>query len=321
MEGVILPHIMKELREQRRNLDMEIHRSGDILGEVSVKGGSGYKCVVNLEERSCSCRKWQVSGIPCRHAIAFITSLREPLEKYVDKYYSVEKFKAAYEGLIPAMPDKAQWPQSDHDFFMHPPLLKATAGRRQDHRFKGCTEGNGSTTRKKGSHQCKVCKKYGHRWYKCKDGDPDDIAALLLEKGPPKKRKKKNEPSCESSSIVPVGLPKTMHFPPSQSASISLGSGHSLRSGSGSNQLEPLSIEYPMVAGETTPPLATTKSRKEKKATKGTTKGAGKKKKKKQVLVPHDSPAMGTRSKTPQKNSPSSHTRSKRKLSLPDPNS
>jgi hypothetical protein len=87
------------------------------LGEVSVKGGSGYKCVVNLQERTCSCIKWDVTGIACKHAIVFITSLREPLEKYVDMHYSVEKFKAAYEALIPAMPDKAQWPESDHDFF------------------------------------------------------------------------------------------------------------------------------------------------------------------------------------------------------------
>jgi len=63
---------------------------------------------------------------------------------------------------------------------MHPPLLKRTAGRRQNERFKGCTEGG--TTKRKGSHQCKVCKNYGHRWYKCKDGDPDDITAMLAEK-------------------------------------------------------------------------------------------------------------------------------------------
>jgi hypothetical protein len=46
-------------------------------------------------------------------------------------YYSVEKFRAAYEALIPAMPDKSQWPKSDHGFFMEPPLLKPTTGRRQ----------------------------------------------------------------------------------------------------------------------------------------------------------------------------------------------
>ena len=76
---------------------------------------------------------------------------------------------------------------------------------------------------------------------------------------------------------------------------------------------------------ESTPPPATSKPTKEKKA-KGKTKTVGTEKiigklKKKQVPVPHDSPAMGTISKTiPHKHSPASHTRSKRKLSLPDLN-
>ncbi|PAN47280.1 hypothetical protein PAHAL_9G249000 [Panicum hallii] len=154
---------------------------------------------------------------------------------------------------------------------------------------------------KKERHQCKVCKKYGHRWYKCKDGDPDDIAAMLAEKVPPKKRKKITEPSCESTDPAP----KAMHFP--------------YRSGSGSNQLEPLSIKYLMIPTcEITPPPAISKSTREKIA-KGKAKTAGKKKKK-EVSVPPDSPAMGTRSKTPQKDSPTSDTRSKRKLPLPDLN-
>jgi hypothetical protein len=92
--------------------------------------------------------------------------------------HSVEKFKAAYGASIPTMPDKAKWPQSDHDFFMHQPLIKSTAGRRQNERFKGCTEASGGT-KPKGKHQCNVCKGYGHRWYNCKNGDPDGIAALL----------------------------------------------------------------------------------------------------------------------------------------------
>ncbi|XP_066334883.1 protein Rf1, mitochondrial-like isoform X3 [Miscanthus floridulus] len=53
--------------------------------------------------------------------------------------------------------------------------------------------------------------------------------AMLAEKGEPKRRKKSIEPSCESS-IVPVEVgPKTMQFPSSQDASVSLGSGNSLR--------------------------------------------------------------------------------------------
>jgi predicted GTPase len=70
IEGVILPHIIKELKEKSRNLDMDVQRSEDIiLAVVSVKGGSGFKFVVNLAERTCLRRRWQISGIPCRHAI------------------------------------------------------------------------------------------------------------------------------------------------------------------------------------------------------------------------------------------------------------
>jgi hypothetical protein len=50
----------------------------------------------------------------------------------VDDYYSVEKFKAAYAGYLPTCPAKCMWPEATHGFFMHPPLLKSTAGRRKN---------------------------------------------------------------------------------------------------------------------------------------------------------------------------------------------
>jgi hypothetical protein len=41
------------------------------------------------------------------HALAFICSINgAEIQKYVDDYYSVEKFKAAYVGRIPSMTDK-----------------------------------------------------------------------------------------------------------------------------------------------------------------------------------------------------------------------
>lgn len=47
-EGVVLPHIMKELKEQSFNLDMNVSRCSNEVAEVSVKGSNGFKCVVNL---------------------------------------------------------------------------------------------------------------------------------------------------------------------------------------------------------------------------------------------------------------------------------
>ncbi|KAJ1263687.1 hypothetical protein BS78_09G205100 [Paspalum vaginatum] len=125
---------------------------------------------------------------------------------------------------------------------------------------------------------------------------------MLAERGPPKKKKKKTQTSCESI-IVPVdSVPKAMHFPPSQCASTSKDS-NSLRSRRGSNQLDLLSIEYPMLSlGQTTPPPATSMPTKEKKKATGEGKGKAKaqgKKKKKEIPVLPNSPAMSTRSKRP----------------------
>jgi hypothetical protein len=102
----------------------------------------------------------------------------EPLKNYVDMFYSVEKLQSAYAHLILALDDKSRWPKSNHGFFMHPPLLKSVAGTRQVQRFRSCTEGKNSTTRRKGQHQCPIYKGYGHHWHNCNEGDPDDIAAM-----------------------------------------------------------------------------------------------------------------------------------------------
>ena len=60
-----------------------------------------------LVDKVCTCRQWQITGQPCPHALAVITSTRQPdMAKFVDQYYSVQKFQAAYEGIIPNITDR-----------------------------------------------------------------------------------------------------------------------------------------------------------------------------------------------------------------------
>ena len=140
-DGFILPDIIKDLIEKSREINLEAEECSEDVAEVTAMGGSAFRFVVNLQDMTCSCRKWQVSGIPCKHALAFITSLSDsPLQNYVDLYYSVEKFRLAYSQPIPAMPDKSQWPKSTHEFFTHPPLLKTIAGRTKTERYKDSGE-------------------------------------------------------------------------------------------------------------------------------------------------------------------------------------
>jgi hypothetical protein len=84
--------------------------------------------------------EWQLNGKPCLHAIAFITSLNEDIENYVDHYSSIEKFKATYAGRVPTCVDKNQWTKSDHEFFLYSPLLRKVVGRPRTLRIKGSHE-------------------------------------------------------------------------------------------------------------------------------------------------------------------------------------
>lgn len=93
LNGLILPHMVKKLKEKSWNLDMEMTKCSEEVAEVTVHGGSGFKFAVRLHERTCICREWQVSSIPCTHAIAHITGpccFRELCGLCVIQYKSLE---------------------------------------------------------------------------------------------------------------------------------------------------------------------------------------------------------------------------------------
>jgi hypothetical protein len=88
LNGKIMPHIMQRLREDTYNLDIDvITASPEGVAKLCAKGlqGTRFRFVVNLANRTYSYRVWQGSGIPCKHAIAYITSIPgAKLEDYVD---------------------------------------------------------------------------------------------------------------------------------------------------------------------------------------------------------------------------------------------
>lgn len=96
LSGKILPHVMKQLFEKSRNLHYHIHKGQPFVGEIGSvnRDSSPWKHRVDLNIKEYSCREGQLTGLPCRHAICFIGSLREiELQDFVDPYYSVEKFR------------------------------------------------------------------------------------------------------------------------------------------------------------------------------------------------------------------------------------
>ncbi|XP_059629857.1 uncharacterized protein LOC132272781 [Cornus florida] len=64
----------------------------------------GISEAVDIENKSCSCRVWDVTGIPCRHAGACIFTKRNSPEAYVHPHYHRETYLKSYAGIILAIP-------------------------------------------------------------------------------------------------------------------------------------------------------------------------------------------------------------------------
>jgi hypothetical protein len=57
LDGLILRHIIQKLKEKSWSLDMEVTKCSDQVAEVTVCEGCGFRFVVSLHERTCTCRE------------------------------------------------------------------------------------------------------------------------------------------------------------------------------------------------------------------------------------------------------------------------
>jgi hypothetical protein len=116
---------------------------GELLAEVEgvTRDLVHWRHTVDLQERMCTCRRWQVTGLPCTHALCIVTSIRGNIEDYVHDYYFVAKFKKAYGKSVKPMTDCKQWPQVNLGFKLWPPQLKRAPERQRETRYKSVAEG------------------------------------------------------------------------------------------------------------------------------------------------------------------------------------
>jgi hypothetical protein len=107
----IIPNVMKPLHAKTRSLKMTLTKRNPYEAEVLAidKEKREWRYPVNIQNRTCSCRQWQITGLPCIHALFFITSLHGPaaeIDQYVDEYDLDANFNATYAENVPSMVGK-----------------------------------------------------------------------------------------------------------------------------------------------------------------------------------------------------------------------
>ncbi|KAD3068276.1 hypothetical protein E3N88_36156 [Mikania micrantha] len=70
-EGLLTPYATKMLEVNKKEAThCHVRWNGGDLYEVSDK--PGQQRVVDLGQKNCACRRWELTGMPCRHAVAAI---------------------------------------------------------------------------------------------------------------------------------------------------------------------------------------------------------------------------------------------------------
>ncbi|XP_027150245.1 uncharacterized protein LOC113750477 [Coffea eugenioides] len=104
----ICPKIQNKLERAKTECAANIApQSDDKRFEVQHIYGGTY--VVDLDKCTCTCRKWELIGLPCCHAIACISLAGGKVEAYVHKCYSRQAYLAAYEPTIAPISGPNTW--------------------------------------------------------------------------------------------------------------------------------------------------------------------------------------------------------------------
>ena len=135
-----------------------------------------------MKEMSCTCRRWELNGIPCKHAIATIYEMGDSgevvgeLYTYVNKVYYLETWKEAYSHHMDPIKGRAMWPKSQCPFKLTPPPHHTQPGRPKKKRKRSVDERSQSQiqsqtqrlSRKHVSKRCGKCNNRGHNSRTCK---------------------------------------------------------------------------------------------------------------------------------------------------------
>ncbi|XP_052292000.1 uncharacterized protein LOC127900805 [Citrus sinensis] len=118
---------------------------------------------VNILDKTCSCREFQLDQLPCEHALA-VCRYQETLSVYdmCSRYYSSEAWVAAYAETIYPVGTEEEWEVSEEvqSNEVLPPVEKRKKGRPQQIRIP--SQGEEKLRRK-----CGRCGSQGHNRLTC----------------------------------------------------------------------------------------------------------------------------------------------------------
>ncbi|GKD79971.1 pentatricopeptide repeat-containing protein [Tanacetum coccineum] len=183
----ICPNIQKRLevtKDQHRFWHV-IPTGGNLF---EVRNGS-EAFTVDEKHRTCTCRLWQLSGLPCAHAIAVIFKLNKRMEDYVLGGFRKNSFYYAYHQYLTPVGGMDFWPDCSEMSRVLPPKLRKMPGRSRKKRIRVAHESKNTNrvSRSGITMTCQNCFQKGHNKNGCKNPTVVLPPKPPIKKGRPRK--------------------------------------------------------------------------------------------------------------------------------------
>jgi hypothetical protein len=130
----ITPHYAEKLEIMKKYSRDCIPKRAD-LGLWQVQSGK-VTHEVNIPSRCCSCRKWQMTGLPCNHAVSAIYKACMHPEDFVSDFFKKSYYLKSYQPVFQPMPAEHGWTKTNTPDIMPPAFKDHMKGRRQEKKKK-----------------------------------------------------------------------------------------------------------------------------------------------------------------------------------------
>jgi hypothetical protein len=194
--GTICPNIFRKLK-------LNIERSRRCI--VLWNGAEGFevqekedrKYVVNLQLRTCTCMYWQLSGLPCCHAISCIYKASLIMDDYIASCYSIVDYHKTYAHVLQPIEGPANWHTSNMPRPDPPAYVKMPGRPKTERRREVGEEPKGSKLSRVGlKMRCRLCGKGDHNARRC----PRNPEARNKANAHITRAKEKNKRATENST-------------------------------------------------------------------------------------------------------------------------
>lgn len=105
--SILVPSAERRVSEAiDRARTYQVLRANEAEFEVISHEGTN---IVDIRNRCCLCRGWQLYGLPCAHAVAALLSCRQNVHRLTESFFTVAAYRKAYSQTIHPVPDKTLW--------------------------------------------------------------------------------------------------------------------------------------------------------------------------------------------------------------------